>query len=196
MKTKLTVFGLLLLFAFGLVSCGDDDDKRISVPVEEEILYTLTISISGSKGTTLPPAYTVTIDSILTKEKATNLLGANEQKFQRGKSYFGVFGLSAVSDTTILRNFKIKVGENNEINLGNCYQKGVPGVGFLAEVEQSDDMYTDIIKTIFDEVIVKKSSSVKISYDLNEDIAREKNVTFKLRMVGIYKYNTYPAEKK
>ncbi|WP_080902681.1 hypothetical protein [Parabacteroides sp. Marseille-P3160] len=191
MKMKQNILGLLLVLMFTLASCGGDD-KKVALPVSKEIPYMITIEVAGIEGTTTPPLVNVTLDSIIGKENARNLSPANEQNFQRGKSYFGVYGLKNVSESAILQNFTITIGNNTPVNLGSCSPSGITGIGFLSETDLSDDKYTNIIKALFDELIVKKSSTVKISYDANQDISRDQKVLFKLYLNGIYKYNTYP----
>lgn len=191
MNIKLVYPGLFLVFALLFSACGGGDDKAVALPITNEASYLITIEVAGIKGTTAPPLVNVVLDSIIGKENAQNLLSANDQSFQRGKSYLGVYGLKGGPESVVLKNFTITVGSNIPVNLGTCSLSGSTEIGFLADVDQSGDLYTNVIQALFNDLVQRRKSTVKISYDANEDIARESKVLFKLNMGGIYKYNTY-----
>ncbi|MDU1905309.1 MAG: hypothetical protein E6772_11045 [Dysgonomonas sp.] len=191
MKTISKIFGLLLIvgIAFSFNSCSDDDDDPYTQKTTE-FTYTYKIPVRGVENTEQKPAATTLelSDLLSTQNVAVSEFISGE--FQRGKCHISVEGLRGLSETIELKDFKIAVGNRTAVSLGTCSPSGTNG--FQSDVELMADKYTDIVKTVFEDLTKNRKSNVAIQFTPTEDVTNDdKKVYLTIKVTGLCKYKEY-----
>lgn len=195
-KILAILFSAILIFS--ACSSDDKDNKPIPIIKNKEVTYIYQIPIEGIEGqvsaTPQNSPKILYLDSIIGKDISNNLIA---KEFQRGKSSLEIKGLSEMGNNTELKDFTLFIDQNPAILLGNCNPTGIGNNTFLSDTELSSDKYTDIVKTIFNNVGNNKKTNIRISFTPNKTMIKENNKIFlNIKLTGIYKYNTYPSESK
>lgn len=192
MKKISVVLGVLMMVVIGFSSCGSDDDNgAVGKPETEEFTYTYKIPIQGiADNKQNPPASTLEFKSLMGDKAATFVAG----QFQRGKCSIKVEGLKDISETVVLKDFKINVGNRGWVSLGNCKTNGSVLTEFICDYEHTSDTYTNIVKYVFDDLVgSSKKSTVAIEFTPNETFITESSeVYLNIKVTGLMTYNIYP----
>ncbi len=187
MKT-LNFFAILLVAAVLIASCKKEDE---GTPRQTTKTYTFSQTLVGTaevKGEL--QATEIKLADIIGVDPAKNLENA---QMQMASSYLEISGLSQMEapegEAVVLKDFSIKVGARQSVNLGNCSTDPQGTNEFAADVQQSTNQMVSLIQNVFTDITSgSKSSMITVSFTPNVSITSSDNVQLKISIGGTYHY--------
>jgi len=181
-------FSIFLMTAMLMLSCKKEDQ---GTPQQMTKVYMHSLNIRGSAGIKGElPASVLNLADIIGAEPANNFKNA---EMQLSSSYIEISGLSQINspggETIILKDFTIKVGSRQAVNLGDCSTDPQGINEFAADFQQSTNEIISIIQNIFNDITSNnRSSTITVSFTPNVDISSSANVQLKISIGGTYHY--------
>ncbi|MFA5533644.1 MAG: hypothetical protein WDA19_04060 [Mariniphaga sp.] len=187
MKT-IKIFTLLFIATMLISSCKKDDD---GVPRQMTKTYEFKQEIRGSEqvlGTL--PAQVLKLSDIIGADPAENFQHA---EMQLANSYLKISGLSQIElpgeQPVVLKDFTIKVGTHQGVNLGDCSTDPQTVNEFLSDAPQSTNQVVALIETIFNDLTSgNRSTSISVSFTPNVSLVPADNVQLIISIGGTYHY--------
>ncbi len=187
MKT-LKFITLLLLSVVLFTSCKDDEER---IPRQTTKSYTYSQNIRGTAGVKGElPSSELNLSDVVGTEIANNLTNAD---LQLAESYLEISGLDDVEspDTVavVLEDFTIKVGNRQEVILGD-FTTDAQGVNELpSDVRHSTNQVVNLIQNIFTDITSgNRRTQITVSFMPNVDITTADNVQLRIHFGGTYHY--------
>lgn len=179
---------IFLISAVLVISCKDEAERE---PRQVTKSYTYSQNLRGSEGVRGElPLSDLNLSDILGADTVSNLTRA---EIQLADTYLEISGLNQVDspDTVavVLEDFTIKIGNRQEINLGNFSTDPQGTNEFASDVQYSTNQVVNLIQGIFSEITSeRKRTNINVSFTPNVDITSADNVQLIIHFGGIYHF--------
>lgn len=187
MKTQ-NIFSILLLSLILISACKESEE---GTPRQTTQAYTYSQNLRGSAGVKGElPLPELKLADVVGDEIARNLKDA---ELQLAQSYLEISGLNNIvtPDTTavVLKDFTIRVGNRQAVNLGDCSTDPQRINEFPSDVQLSTNEMVNIVQHVFSDITSgSKRANITVSFSPNVDITSADNVQLKIHFGGIYHY--------